>query len=85
MSLFKSVYPKFDLEMRAKRYTVSSLCQAAGLKYMTIYKKVKTGKNLGLDEAILLKDTLESELDVEELFEKVVEDDKAYFKGRNAS
>lgn len=69
--MLTTVYPNFDAELISKRYTVRSLAKASGMKYMTLYSKVKSGKNLTIDEAILLKDTLQSELPIESLFYKV--------------
>lgn len=70
--MFKTAYPNFDRELKIKRFTVRSLALHSGMKYMTLYAKVKNGKNLTIDEALLLKATLESDLPIEELFEKKV-------------
>ena len=69
--MFKTVYPNLDLEMKQNRYTVKSLAESAGIYYMTLYNKVKTGKNLTMDEALKIKATLGTDLTVEELFKKV--------------
>lgn len=70
--MLKTVYPNLDLEMKLNRYTVKSLSEAAGIQYMTLYNKVKTGKNLTMDEALKIKETLGTKLIVEELFKKAV-------------
>lgn len=70
--LKKTVFPNLDVEMKLNRYTVRSLSIAAGIQYMTLYNKVKTGKNLTIDEAFKIKEILGTDLTVEELFQKAV-------------
>lgn len=82
--MFTSMYPNFDQEMRAKRYTVATLCQDAGLKYMTIYNKVKNGKNISIEEGLILKETLGTKLTLEKLFERADVDGKAFLEKRQA-
>ena len=69
--MIKTVFPNFDKEMQANRYNLKTLAHDAGFNYMTLYNKVKTGENLTIDEAFKLKETLQSEQIIEELFKKV--------------
>lgn len=68
--MIKTVFPNLEHEMQAQRYTLRSLCDESGLKYVTIYNKVKTGENLKLSEALVIKATLKSKLAVEKLFQR---------------
>jgi hypothetical protein len=66
--LVELAYPVLEAEMRFQNLSLRKMLMKTDLKYSTMITKLKTGKNLSVDEGIDIKNALNTEKSVEELF-----------------
>ena len=68
--LIVTPYYILSAEMKAQRHTTKSLAEAAHIKYPTLYKKLREGRGITVDEALSIKYALGWRMPLEKLFEK---------------
>ena len=63
-------FPVLEEEMNAQSLSVRKMLMRTNLKYSTMIIKLRTGKNLTVDEGVEIQQALKSNKPVEELFSK---------------
>lgn len=66
------MYPILFEEMERQHLSGLKLLTMAGLKYSTVWPKLKYGRNLKMDEAIAIRDALGVDMPLDVLFKKAV-------------
>ena len=63
-------FPELEEEMKAQNLSVRSMLMKTDLKYSTTIIKLRTGRNVTVDDAVAIKKATNSEKPIEVLFSK---------------
>lgn len=68
--MLNTPYYILGAEMKSQRHTTKSLAEAAHINYPVLYRKLRKGEGITLDEAVSIKYALGWRNPIEKLFEK---------------
>lgn len=67
-----SIFPNITRKMKARQYTIEKLASELGIGRSSLSYKLSGKYSFTLDEAFKIRDALDREANVEELFQKIV-------------